>query len=92
MIVHFDNKSIAELFIRVMNEILKTPSATNPLAQSQAELQQSGQSGHSKQESFEKKMEMPRNKKVALILTKILEHKYSDNADFLQMLGASEVL
>jgi hypothetical protein len=40
MLVHFDNKSITELFIRVMNEILKTPSATNPLAQS--ELQQSG--------------------------------------------------
>jgi hypothetical protein len=37
MMVHFDNKSIAELFIRVMNEILKTPSTTNLLAQ--AELQ-----------------------------------------------------
>jgi hypothetical protein len=72
MVVHFDNKSIADLFVRVMNEILKAPSATNPLAQSEA-LQQSGQSVHSKQESFEKKMEMPIYKKVALILTKILE-------------------
>ena len=43
MMVHLDNKSVCELFIRVMNEILKAPSATNPLAQS--ELQQSGQSG-----------------------------------------------
>jgi hypothetical protein len=35
MMVHLDNKSICELFIRVMNEILKAPSATNPLAQSE---------------------------------------------------------
>jgi hypothetical protein len=47
---------------------------------------------HSKQESFEKKMEIPRYKKVAIILTKILEQKYSEDADYLQMLGASEVL
>ena len=34
MVVHLDNKSICELYIRIMNEILKAPSATNPLAQS----------------------------------------------------------
>lgn len=63
MIVHFDNKSMCELFVKIMNEILKVPSATNPLAQS--ELQQSGQSGQSKHESFETKLETPKVKKVA---------------------------
>lgn len=87
MLVHLDNKSICELFIKMMSEILKAPGPTNPLAQS--ELQQSGQSGGpSKQESIEKKMETPKVKRVAQILETILETKFGEDADFLQMLGA----
>jgi hypothetical protein len=83
MVVHLDNKSVCELLIKILNEILKTPSATNPVAQS--ELQQSGQSGggQSKQESFEKKMETPKLKRVSQILETILETKYGEDADFL---------
>ena len=95
MIQHIDNKSICDLMVKVLNEVIKylTNNQENVVVmqeQKQSELQQSGQSGEKNVKDFNKNEE--NLVIIKEIILKILNDKMDEYTDFMEKMGALDVL
>ena len=95
MIQHIDNKSICDLMVKVLNEVIKylTNNQENVVVmqeQKQSELQQSGQSGEKNVKDFNKNEE--NLVIIKEIILKILNEKMDEYTDFMEKMGALDVL
>lgn len=95
MIQHIDNKSICDLMVKVLNEVIKylTNNQENVVVmqeQKQCELQQSGQSGEKNVKDFNKNEE--NLVIIKEIILKILNEKMDECTDFMEKMGALDVL
>jgi hypothetical protein len=92
---HLDNKSICELFIKMLNELSERHQSLPGIPDVQAVLQQSGQSGDGdaqKPSSQKLQHQVDNVKKVQQILIRILDEKLCEESDVLEKMGAFEVL
>ena len=95
MIQHIDNKSICDLMVKVLNEVIKylTNNQENVVVmqeQKQSELQQSGQSGEKNVKDFNKNEE--NLVIIKEIILKILNDKMDEYTDLMEKMGALDVL
>ena len=95
MIQHIDNKSICDLMVKVLNEVIKylTNNQENVVVmqeQKQSELQQSGQSGEKNVKDFNKNEE--NLVIIKEIILKILNEKMDEYTNFMEKMGALDVL
>ena len=91
MMEHLDNKSIVELFVKILTELSENSGPLPGISDVQTVLQQSGQSGDdvSKPEVFSVK---ETQKRIQSLIVRILDEKLSDSTDLCTKLGAMEVL